>query len=68
MENKVICSKPFNTIYNHPGRNYAPCCWGIPMDDGPNNVLPIDYFNGEGLKRLRKEMLRRNDRFYLFSV
>ena len=67
MENKVICSKPFNTIYNHPGRNYAPCCWGIPMDDGPNNVLPIDYFNGEGLKRLRKEMLEGEMTDFIYS-
>jgi hypothetical protein len=61
MENKVICSKPFNTIHNNLDASYAPCCWSTaPMfgvKENPNNTLPIDHFFGEDFTRLRKEML-----------
>lgn len=59
MENPVICSLPFTTIYNAVGLNYAPCCWakGFISDKNPKNTLPLDHFDGDDFRRLRKEML-----------
>lgn len=57
MENKVICVRPFSTIYNLPERNYSPCCWAKSLELGPHDVLPIDYFDGDEFRRIRKEML-----------
>lgn len=68
MENKVICNKPFTTIYNHLGRNYAPCCWAKDVsNNNPNEVLPIDHFNGEDFRRLRKEMVLGENTEFIHS-
>jgi organic radical activating enzyme len=57
MENKVICSFPFQKIYNPPGTEYAVCCWGNLFSYSPNEVLPISHFTGKEMSKLRKEML-----------
>ena len=59
MENKVLCSFPFNSIHNNIGLNYAPCCWakGYISDKNPKNTLPLDHFDGEDFRRIRKEMI-----------
>jgi len=68
MENKVFCSKPFKEIFNHPELNYAPCCWAYPASkENPNTRLPIDHFNGEDFKRLRREMLQGKKTDFLCS-
>lgn len=57
MENKTFCSKPFTSIYNFPGKCYAPCCWANKFDYSPDDVLPLDHFSSSEMNRLRKEML-----------
>jgi organic radical activating enzyme len=59
MENKVICSLPFKTIYNGLGLNYSPCCWndGSCSKKNPHNTLPIDHFTGDEFNKIRKEMI-----------
>lgn len=69
MENKVICSKPFTEIYNMPGRNYAPCCWAKNVSkSNPYNALPLDHFDGEEFRQIRKEMLLGERTDFLKSV
>ena len=69
MEDKFICPRPFHNIYNHPGGNYSPCCWAVPENSkgDPNSILPIDHFNGEAFRRLRKEMLEGKKTDFLYS-
>jgi len=69
MEEKFICSKPFNTIFNHPGRHYTPCCWAnyTVNESNPNNTLPFDHFDGDDFRRLRKEMMIGEKTDFLYS-
>ena len=68
MKNNVFCSKPFQEIYNHPEANYAPCCWATPVSkDNPSTCLPIDHFNGEDFRKLRREMLLGEKTDFLYS-
>jgi len=68
MENKVFCSKPFQEIYNHPEANYTPCCWASPVSkNNPNTSLPMDHFDGEDFRRLRREMLLGKRTDFLYS-
>jgi organic radical activating enzyme len=56
--NNVICSLPFSQIHNQPGLSYTPCCWSKKASEfDPSNTLPIDYFDSEEFRRLRKEMI-----------
>lgn len=58
MQNKVICSKPFTLIYQPTGRKYSSCCWAADFFEySPNEVLPLDHFNGDEMSRMRREML-----------
>jgi hypothetical protein len=66
--NKVICSKPFTTIHNQIGKNYTPCCWARKSQFGPQDTLPIDYFDSEEFRRIRKEMLVGEKTEFLESV
>jgi organic radical activating enzyme len=68
MENKFICSKPFDTIHNDTGKNYAPCCWAHPVSpNNPNTTLPLDHFDGEDFRRIRREMLIGEKTDFLYS-
>ena len=56
--NQVICSLPFNTVYNMPSQYYKPCCWSqSESSSSPQDTTPMEYFKGEELSRIRKEML-----------
>jgi hypothetical protein len=56
--NKVICQRPFNSIFNRTSENYSPCCWShIDSNLSPKDTTPFEYFEGEEMSRIRKEML-----------
>jgi organic radical activating enzyme len=56
--NNVICQRPFNSIFNRTSGNYSPCCWSHTDSNlSPKDTTPFDYFKGEELSRIRKEMI-----------
>jgi len=64
INNETYCCKPFSEICNIPGKHYTPCCWSFPKHEkdpnnleNPNTMLPLDCFDGENFRKLRRDMI-----------
>jgi MoaA/NifB/PqqE/SkfB family radical SAM enzyme len=57
---KPWCTEPFITLENKVWGDWGLCCRSKPLPYNAKDVSPLDHFNGDTMKRIRKDMSNNN--------
>ena len=57
---KPWCTEPFITLENKVWGNWGLCCRSKPLPYNAKDISPLDHFNGDTMKRIRKDMSNHN--------
>lgn len=57
---KPWCTEPFDVLENKVWGNWGLCCRSAPLPYSAKNISPIEHFNSDLMKQIRRDMLDHN--------